>query len=64
MDFKTRKWIITNNTANKTFEVTRIEPIEEESSLDTIWEMVSNLFFLGSNVTITNENGEARTYIK
>lgn len=64
MEFKTRKWVVKNNTGNKTFEVTRIEPIKEESSLDTIWGMISHLFFLGSNVTITNENGESRTYIK
>lgn len=61
MEFKTRKWIVKNNTANETFEVTRIG---EELSLDTVWEMINNLFFLGSNVTITNENGESRTYIK
>lgn len=60
MEVKIKKYTVKDNTTNRTFEVSHCGKV----TLDTVWQSISNFFFLGSNVTITNENGESRTYIK
>lgn len=60
MKFQTKKYIVKNNMTNRTFEVMHVGDI----SLDMVWQSVRNMFLLGSNVTITNENGESKTFSK
>lgn len=60
MEFQTKKYVVKNNMTNRTFEVTCVH----DKSLDAVWQSIRNFFCLGSNVTITNENEESRTYIK
>ena len=60
MKFQTKKYIVKDNMTNRTFEVTHINDI----SLDMIWQSVRNFFLIGSSVTITNENGESKTFSK
>ena len=60
MELKIKKYIVKDNLTNRIFTVEHWGEI----SLDTVWQSISNFFFLGANVTITNESGETRTYIK
>lgn len=60
MELVLKKYIVKNNTTNRTFEVEHWG----EVSLDTVWQSVRNFFLLGSNVTITNESGESKTFSK
>lgn len=60
MKLQIKKYIVKNNITNRTFEVMHVGDI----SLDRVWQSVRNMFFLGSSVTITNENGESKTFSK
>lgn len=59
-ELEIKKYIVKDNLANRIFTVEHWGEI----SLDTVWQSISHFFFLGANVTITNESGETRTYIK
>lgn len=60
MKLQIKKYIVKNNITNRTFEVMHVGDI----SLDMVWQRVRNMFFLGSSVTITNENGKSKTFSK
>lgn len=60
MKFQTKKYIVKDNMTNRTFEVSNVVDI----GFDMIWLNIRNFFSIGSSVTITNENGESRTFSK
>lgn len=55
-----KKYIVRNNKTNREYEVIA----NDNQSFEIVWLSQKYWFSSGSEITITNEDGESKTYIK